>query len=96
MRPTFIRIFDKARDKEILININAISEIEIEYVVMGEGRHKKVGFSVGLAMGRTNPEAMRIYHIIAGGVKHTLGANPGSPVMQVLEDIYKNAIKNEN
>jgi hypothetical protein len=37
-----------------------------------------------------------MYHLIVGGVKHTLAANPGSPVMQVLEDIYRNAIKNDN
>ncbi len=96
MEPRFIRIFDKAKDREILININAISEIHVEYVVVGKGAQEKVGFSVGLGEGRKNPEAVRIYHIIVGGTKHTLAANPGSPVMQVLEDIYKNAIKNES
>ncbi len=96
MQPTFIRIFDKKQDKEILININAISEIHVEYVTMGEGAQSKAGFAVGLGEGRTNPHALRIYHLIVGGIKHTLPANPGSPVMQVLEDIYKNAIKNDN
>jgi transcriptional regulator with XRE-family HTH domain len=96
MQPTFIRIFDKAKDKEILININAISEIHVEYVVMGTGAQKKVGFSVGLGEARTNPDAIRIYHVMVGGTKHTLAANPGSPIMQILDEIYKNAIKNEN
>jgi hypothetical protein len=34
MGPTFIRIFVKAKDKEILINLNAISEIHVEYAVL--------------------------------------------------------------
>jgi hypothetical protein len=95
MYPTFLRIFDKKQDKEILINIDAISEIHVEYVVMGEGAQSKTGFSVSLGEGRTNPQALRIYHLVVGGMKHSLPANPGSPVMQVLEDIYKNAIKDE-
>jgi hypothetical protein len=96
MQPTFIRIFDKGKDKEILINISAISEIHVEYVVTGEGAQSKVGFAVGLGEGRTNPQAVRIYHLIVGGTKHTLAANPGSPVMQVSRRLYKNAIKNDD
>jgi transcriptional regulator with XRE-family HTH domain len=95
MKPTFIRIFDMGKDKEILINVAAISEIHVEYVVLGKGAQKKTGFSVGVGEGRTNPDALRIYHIMVGGTRHTLPANPGSPVMQVLDDIYKNAIKND-
>jgi hypothetical protein len=60
------------------------------------GAQKKVGFSVGLGQGRTNPQAIRIYHVFVGGTKYTPAANPGSPVMEVLEDIYKNAIKNDD
>ena len=96
MGATFIRIFDKAKDEEILINIDAISEIRVGYVVKGEVEHKKVGYSVGLAEGRTNADAFRIYHVSVGGKTYLIPANPGSPVMQVLEDIYKNAIKNED
>ncbi|MSQ96588.1 MAG: XRE family transcriptional regulator [Gemmataceae bacterium] len=96
MKPTFIRIFDMSKDKEILLNVNAISEIQVEYVVLGKGPQKKVGFSVGLGEARKNPDAMRIYHIFVGATRHTLAANPGSPVMQVLDDIYKNAVKNED
>jgi hypothetical protein len=95
MEPMYIRIFNKAKDKEILINVNAITEIHVEYVIPGQMGNKKVGFSVGLGEGRTNPETLRIYTIVVGGVTHTLSANPGSPVMQVLEDIYKRAIKDE-
>jgi hypothetical protein len=93
--PTFLRVFDMKKDKEILINVNAISEIDVEYVVPGKMGDKNVGFAVGLERGRTDPEAIRIYTIVAGGVTHKLPANPGSPVMEVLETIYKNAIKNE-
>jgi hypothetical protein len=95
MGPTFIRIFDRAKDCEVLININAITEIHVEYVVKGQGAQEKVGFAVGYGAARHNPDAIRIYHVVVGGAKHTLAANPGSPVMQVLEDIYKNSIKND-
>ena len=95
MGPTFIRIFDKRKDCEILINVNAITEIEVEYAVKGEGAQAKTGFAVGYGEAKNDPNAFRIYHLIVGGTKHTLVANPGSPVMQVLDDIYKNAIKND-
>jgi len=95
MQPTFIRIFDKKNDREILINVNSISEIQVEYVVKGTGAQERVGFSVGLGEARRNPEAMRVYHFVVNGNKHTLVANPGSPVMQMFDDIYKNAVKNE-
>jgi hypothetical protein len=95
MGPTFIRIFDKTKDCEILINVNAVTEIHLEYVLKGQGAQEKVGFAVGYGVARNNPDALRVYHVFVGGTKHTLAANPGSPVMQVLEDIYKNAIKND-
>lgn len=95
MAPNFIRIFDKAKDCEVLINVNAITEIHVEYVVKGQGAQEKVGFAVGYGVARNNPDAIRIYHIIVGGLTHTLPANPGSPVMQVLEEIYRSAIKND-
>jgi hypothetical protein len=95
MGPTFIRIFDKTKDCEVLINLNAITEIHVEYVVKGQGAQEKIGFAVGYGTARNDPNAIRIYHVFVGGTKHTLAANPGSPVMQVLEDIYKGAIKND-
>ena len=91
MEPKFIRIF--RNEREILINIGAIAEIEVEYVVKGEGAQEKTGFSIGYGAARENPNAMRVYHVTVGNSKHTLVANPGSPVMQILDEIYKNAIK---
>jgi hypothetical protein len=96
MGPTFIRYFDKEKDREVLVNINAISEIHVEYVKTGEGTQKRVGFPVSLGEARKNPDAFRIYHFVVGSTTHTLVANPGSPVMQVFDDIYKNSIKNDN
>jgi hypothetical protein len=93
MESTFIRIIDKTKDEEILININFISEIHVEYIVKGEFAKMPVGFSVALSEGRTNPETLRVYHFVVGGTKRTLIANPGSKVMKIFEDIYKNAIK---
>lgn len=95
MEPKFIRIFDNANDKEVLLNVSAITEIEVEYALPGKGSQKRMGFSVGLREGRNNPEAIRVYHFIVAGKRHSLTASPGSPVTQVLDEIYKKAIKHE-
>jgi hypothetical protein len=91
--PTFIRIFNKAMDREILININAISEIHVEYVLKVQSEQGKEIVPVNLKEGRNNPEAMRMYHVFVGEKKYSLPANPGSPVLQTLEEFYKKAIK---
>ncbi len=75
--------------------MNAITQIQVQYVVKGKGPQERIGFKIGYGAARDNPDAMRVYSIFVGPTKHTLVANPGSPVMQVLEDIYKNAIKGE-
>ena len=61
MEPRYIRIFDKSKDKEILLKVNTITEIHIEYATVGKVGEKKVGFSVGSGEGRTNPETIRVY-----------------------------------
>ena len=33
MEPRYIRILDKSKDKEILLNVNTITEIHVEYGV---------------------------------------------------------------
>lgn len=95
MSATYIRIFDKKQDCEVLINVNAITEIHVHYVVQGKGAQKRIGFTVGYGAAKDNPDALRIYDIFIGATKYKLAANPGSPVMKVLEEIYKNAIKND-
>jgi hypothetical protein len=62
-------------------------------VVKGQGAENKIGFAVGYGHAKSNPDAIRVYHVLVGGNKHSLVANPGSPMIQVLEEIYKNAIK---
>ena len=52
MEPRYIRIFDKSKDKEILLKVNTITEIHIEYATVGKVGEKKVGFSVGSGEGR--------------------------------------------
>ena len=86
----FIRIFRRSDDKEILLNVNLISKIEIEYGFPGnDGNY----WETSLDQGAANPEAVRFYKVHVAGEVLLLGANPDDPVMKVFEEIYKNAIK---
>jgi hypothetical protein len=91
MVPQFIRVCVRDR-KEVYIRLSSISKIEVRYAMMGED-HK--AYECSLKRGLADPEAVRIYTIFAGGEKYTLAANPGSRTMRALEEIYKNAIKDD-
>lgn len=86
----FIRIFRPQDRKEILVNVNHVSKIEIEYAVPGgDGNYWRTSLEQGL----TNPEAVRFYRVFVAGEELLLAADPDDPVMKVFEDIYKNAVK---
>jgi hypothetical protein len=91
MGPQFIRILREREDKEILINVNSIWKIEIEYVMKPTNPGEMAG-TCSLRKGIADPEAIRIYTVFVGGEKFKLVAKPDSKVMRVLEEIYKNAI----
>jgi hypothetical protein len=95
MGAQFIRVLRERDDAEILINLNNISKIEVKYAVRGDKEGSSGGFSVSLKEGMANAQAFRVYTIFVGGSEYRLGANPGSRVMQVLEEIYKNAIRDD-
>jgi hypothetical protein len=90
MLPQFIRILDE--EKEILIPLHAISKIEVRYAVKGP-KPGGPGFLTSLKAGMENPDAIRVYKICVGGDEYLLPANPESRVMKILEEIYKNTIK---
>jgi hypothetical protein len=89
---TFIRVFDKKDDCEVLINLSTASKIRITYFTEGQGAHKGRKFEVSYSLARNDASAKRAYHIVVGDREYTFEANPDRPVMQLLEEIYKNAI----
>jgi hypothetical protein len=94
MAQQFIRILREGEDKEILININSISKIEVQYM-MKATQPGEVACTCSLRQGLSDPDAIRIYTLFAAGEKVSLTAKPGSKVMRMLEEIYKNAILDE-
>lgn len=86
----FIRVFKGPMRKEMLLNVDHISKIDVEYTVEGnEGDFWRTSSKEG----PENPEARRFYRVHLGGESFLLQSNPGDPVMEVIEGIYKNAIK---
>jgi hypothetical protein len=86
----FIRIFRPHERKELLVNVNHVSKIEVEYAVPGnDGNYWRTSLDQGL----TNPEAVRFYRVFVTGEQLLLAANPDDPVIKVFEDIYKGAVK---
>ena len=86
----FIRILSTDRQKEVLVNVNSIWKIEVSYAVPGQN---KVAHVVGLEEGRKNTSAFRVYKVFYGSETANLVASPDDPVLEVLEEIYKNAVK---
>jgi hypothetical protein len=86
----FLRVFRPSEDKEILVNVNNIWKIEVEYAAKGEGGQ---AFGMSLEHGLKDPDAIRLYRIFFGGDSVLLPANPDDQVVKVIEQIYKEAIK---
>ena len=83
----FIRIFVPDEQKEILFNTNTISKIEVKY-------QDEAGWEMSLEQAAANPNARRMYIVFfAGREGVAFGADPNDPVVKVIEDIYRNAIK---
>lgn len=88
MSTQFIRLFDRSEEKEILVNVAMIWKIEIEYAIA----NGKTAWKTTIKSAEVDPNAMRFYRIFVGNEDFILPAH-NTPVMQVLEDIYKSAIK---
>jgi hypothetical protein len=89
MNPQFIRVYRPKEDKEILLNIGMIWKIEVSYAVKGENTY----WVTSLEEGAENPDAKRVYDVFVGGERIKLAGKPGDPVMKVIEEIYRSAIK---
>jgi hypothetical protein len=86
----FIRIFRPREDREILVNVDHISKIEVKYAVpRGQGKYDQILVEDGLE----DPEAVRWYCASVAGEIFQFPADPSDPVMKVFDDIYKNAVK---
>lgn len=88
----FLRFYRREENREILINVNSIWKIEVDYVV--EGQIKGQFHKVPLARGINDADAVKHYRVFAGSEEIKVMSNPDDPVVKVLEEIYKNAIKN--
>jgi len=83
----FFRIFRD--DKEILLNSTLIWKIEVEYAI----QENKTLYEVGLKWAYEDPNAKRTYTVFVGSEIIKVAADPGNPILKLIEDIYKNALK---
>jgi hypothetical protein len=86
----FIRVFKGQQRKEMLLNVDHISKIEVEYTVEGADGNLWLTSS---KEGAENPATTRFYRVHLGGDSFLIQSNPGDPVMDVIEEIYKSAVK---
>ncbi len=87
----FIRVYRRKEDKEILVNLDLVWKIEVEYVLPDP--KTRLGFSTSLRQGIENPQAIRVYHLFVGNEKIAIAASPDDPVTAAIEKIYKDSIK---
>jgi hypothetical protein len=86
----FIRVFDPKDRRELLLNVDHIIKIEVEYAV--EDANGKP-WSITPQEGVENPAAKRWYRFEVGGEKFLFDSDPNDPVKSVLEGIYRSAVK---
>jgi hypothetical protein len=89
----YILIFsgdEREGKKEVLVNIDHISKIEVEYGAPGDDGSF---WRTSVKHGHTDPETRRVYRLYVDGEVYALPANPGDPVMKVIEEIYNSAAK---
>ncbi len=86
----FIRVF-RPPHKELLINVNSIWKIEVQYAVPDP---KQPGhfFHTDLQEGLKNAEAVRCYAIYFGS-ENVMLMHEDNEAFKVIEDIYKSAKK---
>lgn len=85
----FVRVLRPRDQKEILVNVNHVWKIEVQYALPGGN----MGWLTSLEEGAKNPDAVRFYRIFVGSEEISLAENPDDPVVKVFEQIYKDAVK---
>ncbi|HVJ87372.1 MAG TPA: hypothetical protein VM452_17065 [Caulifigura sp.] len=86
----FIRFFRHDEESEVLVRVEDIWKIQVKYAVhLPDGTF----FRTTLFEGMSNPSARRHYTLFIGDEKIKVASDPNDPVMQVIEDLYRNAVK---
>jgi hypothetical protein len=86
----FIRVFRHDEEAEILIRVEDIWKIQVKYAVpTSDG----TWFRTTLSEGMSNPNARRHYTLFVGDERIKLASDPNDPVLQVIEELYRNAVK---
>ncbi|HEV8066565.1 MAG TPA: hypothetical protein VGP76_02430 [Planctomycetaceae bacterium] len=87
----WIRVGVPKEQKEIVFDMDKIWKIEALYIrPPAEGT---IGIKTTLNDGATNENVIRWYKLYVGTEVIDLPANPTSKAMQIIADIYNNAIK---
>jgi len=88
----FARIYREDQNKEVLINLNYISLIDVTYAVLSaDGRHYA---DIALRDGVNDPKAVRLFKFKVDGERFVISAkNPDDPLAKALGQIYNDAIK---
>lgn len=77
---------------EVLVNVDAISRIEVRYGVHSGNPDDHRLHGVTLRQARDNPAAIRTYKIYVGGEFYMLPADGDDEVIRVIQRIYNDAI----
>ena len=85
----YFRLLDESANKEIILNTDHITKIEVGYYVPSETAHTatKMPLRIGVEM----PEAMRVYTLFFGNEKFTLNSEEPSKVLEYVRDIHRKA-----
>jgi len=78
-------------EKELLVNTDHISKIEVEYAMPSEGNADDS--HIEIEDGLKTPEAIKWYKVFVGSEEVALRSDPNDPVVKVIEEIYNKAIK---
>ena len=78
-------------DKELLVNTDHITKIEVEYAIPGEGKAEDT--HIDIEHGLDNADAVKWYRVFLGAEEVVLRSDPDDPVVKVIEEIYNKAIK---
>lgn len=89
----FIRIMQAGQRRELLLNVNHITKIEVRYAIPKADGDLVV---TSLQVGVTNPSTVRTYKVYFGEESYLFASEPGNPIMRVFEDIYKHSVKGED
>ena len=90
---TFIRLMRESERKEILLNTENISKIEVQYAVPSKKSGDTMLHGVTLHEGATNPESIRLFKVFFGTETYLLRSLPNDPVVRVIQEIYDHAIR---